>query len=70
VRLFGSQMEASRRLHFHERSVRWWCQHGAPPHVLTALNRLHDGEISLRWARHLIRNKRSRRLNGQRRRSA
>jgi hypothetical protein len=38
--------------------------------VLTALNRLHDGEISLRWARHLIRNKRSRRLNGQRRRSA
>jgi hypothetical protein len=70
-RLFGSQMEASRRLHFHERSVRWWCQHGAPPHVLEALGRLRRGEISLRWTRQLIRNKRTRRtLNGQRSRRA
>jgi 23S rRNA A1618 N6-methylase RlmF len=67
VNLFGSQMESARRLHFHERTVRWWCQHGAPPHVLSALQRLHNGEISLRWARALIRDKRTRRpLNGAR----
>jgi 23S rRNA A1618 N6-methylase RlmF len=59
--LFGSQLEASRRLHFHERSVRWWCQHGAPPHVLHALDRLKRNEISLRWARTLLRDKRTRR---------
>jgi hypothetical protein len=62
--LFGSQMEASRRLHVHERTVRWWCKHGAPPHVLLVLYRLKDDEISLRWARTLIRTKRTRRANG------
>ena len=66
--LFGSQMESARRLHFHERTVRWWCQHGAPPHVLNVLDRLRRKEISLRWARHLLRSKRTRRqLNGPQR---
>ena len=65
--LFGSQMESARRLHFHERTVRFWCQHGAPPHVLNALWRLKDQEISLPWARQLMRTKRTRRsLNGKR----
>jgi 23S rRNA A1618 N6-methylase RlmF len=59
--LFGSQMESARRLHFHERTVRWWCQHGAPPHVLRVLDRLRREEISLRWARQLLRTKRTRR---------
>jgi 23S rRNA A1618 N6-methylase RlmF len=66
TQLFGSQMESARRLHFHERTVRWWCQHGAPPHVLRALDRYRRGEISLRWTRTLIRSKRTRRqLNGR-----
>jgi 23S rRNA A1618 N6-methylase RlmF len=69
--LFGSQMESARRLHFHERTVRWWCQHGAPPHVLRVLDRLRRDEISLRWARQLLRTKRTRRpLNGGRSASA
>lgn len=72
--LFGSQMESARRLHMHERTVRWWCQFGAPPHVLHALDRLRREEISLRWARHLMRTRRTRRirrqLNGRRRRRA
>ena len=68
---FGSQMAASRALHMHERTVRWWCQNGAPPHVFVALARYKDGEISLRWTRHLIRAKRTRRqLNGRSRRRA
>lgn len=59
--LFGSQMAASRKLHMHERTVRWWCYEGAPPHVLHALDRLRRKEISLRWARTLMRSKRTRR---------
>lgn len=62
--LFGSQMAAARRLHFHDRTVRWWCQHGAPPHVLATLARLQRGEITLRWARKLMRSNRTRRANG------
>lgn len=64
--LFGSQMEASRRLKFHERSVRYWCQFGAPPHVLRVLDRLRRRDITLPWARQLLRQKRGRRkLNGR-----
>lgn len=63
---FSSQMEAARQLHMHERTVRWWCQHGAPPHVVAALSRLSKEEISLRWARTLIRTRRTRRVNGAR----
>jgi hypothetical protein len=65
VALFGSQMEASRRLHFHDRTVRWWCERGAPQHVLEVLQRLADGEIKLRWARSLMHTKRTRRVNGR-----
>jgi len=67
--LFGSQLGAARRLHFADRTVRWWCEHGAPPHVMAALRRLRAGEISVRWARELMRANRSRRNNGQRARN-
>ena len=61
--LFGSQLGAARALHFSERAVRWWCQHGAPPHIIDALVRYADGEISLRWTRALM--QRRRRRNGR-----
>lgn len=70
--LFGSQMQASRELGFHERTVRWWCKHGAPPHIINALERLASGAIDLRTARRHMRRNRQRResLNGRRRRRA
>jgi hypothetical protein len=65
-KLFASQLDCARRLHFVDRTVRYWCQHGAPPHVLNTLERLHKREISLPWARKLMHNSRSRRhrING------
>lgn len=65
--LFQSQMQASRELRFHERTVRWWCKMGAPPHVLNALQRLWSGEIDLRTARRRMRKHRERREHGRRR---
>ena len=61
VKIFGSQMEASRRLHTAERTVRYWCQNGPPPHVADALRRLAADQISLQWARFLIKKRRGRR---------
>ena len=61
VNVFGGQMQAARALKFHDRTVRWWCQYGAPDHVLSVLERVQNGEISIAWARHLLRTKRSRR---------
>jgi hypothetical protein len=58
---FVSQMHAARMLHFADRTVRWWCEHGAPPHILDALRRLDAGDITLTWARKLMRAKRTRR---------
>ena len=52
--LFGSQLGAARQLHFSDRAVRWWCQFGAPPHIMAVLNRYEAGEISLTWARKLM----------------
>jgi len=63
--LFGSQMAAARRLHYHDRTVRWWCQFGPPPHVLKTLRRLANGEIQLRHARTTMHRRRERRPNGQ-----
>jgi hypothetical protein len=60
VQLFKSQMQASRQLHFHARTIRCWCHHGAPPHVLPILRRLQRKQISLPWARKLLRLERSR----------
>ena len=66
IELFDSQLNAARKLHFSERNVRYWCQSGAPLHVMSALRRLQAGEISLRWARQLMQRRR-RRDNGRRR---
>ena len=66
---FGSQMEAARRLQFHERTVRWWCQHGAPPHIFDTLQRLDRGTISLAWARELMRRRRRRERGRERHRT-
>ena len=63
VELFGSQLAAARQLQFAERTVRYWCQHGAPPHVELILKNLKHKKISLRHARKLLREQRERRPN-------
>ena len=63
VELFRSQLNAARQLQFAERTVRYWCQHGAPPHVERILKNLKAKKISLRHARKLLRQQRQRRPN-------
>jgi len=63
VDLFGNQLEAARKLQFADRSVRYWVQHGAPPHVERVLRNLKRKKISLRSARKQLRQQRERRPN-------
>jgi hypothetical protein len=63
VDLFDSQLGAARQLHFGDRTVRYWVQHGAPPHIERSLRRLKAGKISLRQARRIMHEQRERRAN-------
>src|SRR6516165_12732705 len=63
VDLFGNQLEAARKLQFADRTVRYWCQNGAPPHVERVLRNLKRKKISLRSARKQLRQQRERRPN-------
>ena len=63
VDLFGSQLGAARKLQFADRTVRYWCQNGAPPHVERVLLNLNRKKISLRSARKQLRQQRERRPN-------
>src|SRR6516164_694101 len=63
VDLFGSQLGAARKLQFADRTVRYWCQNGAPPHVERVLLNLKRKKISLRSARKQLRQQRERRPN-------
>ena len=59
--LFESQLGAARKLDFADRTVRYWVQHGAPPHIERSLRRLKAGKISLRHARRMMHEQRERR---------
>ena len=63
VELFGSQLGAARNLGFQDRTVRYWVQYGAPPHVERVLRNLKRKKISLRSARKQLRQQRERRPN-------
>lgn len=63
VDLFNSQLEAARKLGFQDRTVRYWVQHGAPPHVERVLLNLKRKKVSLRSARKQLRQQRERRPN-------
>jgi len=63
IELFKSQLGAARKLQFADRTVRYWCQNGAPPHVERILRNLKRKKISLRSARKQLRQQRERRPN-------
>ena len=62
-KLFGSQMEAARRLGYHERTVRYWCEFGAPPHVKQGLRDYASGLINLATLKLRLRRDRTRRAS-------
>jgi hypothetical protein len=62
ITLFGGQSQGARALGFTDRTVRYWCEVGAPPHIARNLYKLYHGQITVREARKRMKLERQRRL--------